>query len=75
MFFVGTIRKYLTGIVIGLVVGLWVGVNIGRDQPLYSNPLNTGSLTDKVKRKADDILNDTKKSLREQLKGEADSRL
>ncbi len=75
MFFVGTIRKYLMGIVIGLAVGLWLGVNIGKDQPLYSNPLNTESLADEAKRKAGDILEHTKKSLREQLKGEADSRL
>ncbi len=74
MFFVGTIRKYLTGIVIGLAVGLWVGVNIGKDQPLYSNPLNTESLADEAKRKAGDIFEDTKKSLREKLEDEADSR-
>jgi len=75
MFLIGTMRKYLTGILIGLTAGLWMGVNIGKEQPLYSNPLTTLSLSDKAKEKANDILNDTKKALREQLKDEANSRL
>ena len=75
MFFIGTARKYTTGIVIGLAAGLWMGVNIGKDQPLYSNPFNTESITKKASRKAGDMFKDAKSSLREQLKDEADDRI
>jgi len=75
MFFVGTIKKYIVGIIIGSAAGLWVGINIGKDQPIYSYPFNTEALSDKAKRTAGDILKDTKESLREKLKDEADSRL
>jgi len=75
MFFVSTIKKYIIGIVVGLTVGLWVGVNIGRDQPIYNYPFNAEIWSNKAKRTAEDIINKTKKTLREQLKDEADSRL
>ena len=75
MFLIGTVKKYVTGIIIGLAAGLWIGVNIGKEQPLYSNPFNTESITSKAKQKADDILKDAKSSLREKLKDEADDRI
>lgn len=31
-------KPFLTGIVVGLLLGMWFGVNLGKNQPLYSNP-------------------------------------
>lgn len=75
MIFVSKIKRYVIGIIIGFAAGMWIGVNTGKEQPIYSNPFNTDSLADKAKRKADDIISDTKKSLRDRLKDEADDRI
>lgn len=75
MIFVSRIRRYVVGIIIGGLIGFWVGVNYGKGEPLYSYPFNNDTLTEKAKRKADDILKDTKKTLREKLKDEADDRI
>lgn len=57
----------LAGLLIGLCAGLWFGVNIGKDQPLYSNPFDSRSLQQKAKRTADDVLKETKRVLRKSL--------
>ncbi len=61
------LKILVAGLVIGLCAGLWFGVNFGRDQPLYSNPFNSESLQQKVKRTADDVLENTKRALRKSL--------
>ena len=33
------LRAFAIGLLIGGLTGLWLGINIGRDQPLLSNPL------------------------------------
>lgn len=32
------LRGFALGLLIGGLVGLWLGINIGKDQPLFSNP-------------------------------------
>lgn len=44
-----TLKTLILGIVIGLVAGLWFGINIGKDKPWYSNPLEERSVTEKIK--------------------------
>ena len=44
-----TLKPVLIGIIIGLVLGLWFGVNIGKQQPFYSNPFKERSVGDKLK--------------------------
>ncbi len=61
------LKMLLLGSFLGLCVGLWFGVNIGKDQPLYSNPFDSNTLQKKAKRTADEVLNDTKRALRESL--------
>jgi len=34
------LRAFALGLLIGGLGGLWFGINIGRDQPLLSNPLS-----------------------------------
>lgn len=33
------LRAFALGLLIGGLGGLWIGINIGKDQPLFSNPL------------------------------------
>jgi len=35
---------------LGVVLGMWFGVNIGREVPWYSNPFDTDSLNQKLKK-------------------------
>jgi hypothetical protein len=63
-----SIRDITFGIIIGLFVGLWFGVNIGKDKPLLSNPFVEEDIQQKAKRKAEEVIKDTKEAIREQLK-------
>jgi uncharacterized membrane protein YraQ (UPF0718 family) len=67
MVFVTSVRKYVTGIIIGLIIGLWFGVNIGKDQSIFSNPFKETALTEQMKEKAQDVIKDTKRAVREKL--------
>jgi hypothetical protein len=42
------IKKLLIGWCVGIVIGLWFGVNLGKDQPIYSNPFHKVSLKDRM---------------------------
>lgn len=64
------IKKLITGIVIGLVVGLWMGVNIGKNQPIWANPFAEKSLGKQAKEKANEVIKDAKKALRDKLDDE-----
>ena len=67
MVVVSSVRKYVTGIIIGLIFGLWFGVNIGKDQSIFTNPFKETALTEKMKDKAQDVIKDTKRAVREKL--------
>lgn len=43
------LRTLIIGIVIGLLLGLWFGVNIGRDQPIFSNPFSEATVKEKIR--------------------------
>lgn len=61
------IKMLLLGCFLGLCVGLWFGVNLGKGQPLYSNPFDSDTLQKKAKHTADEMLEDTKRALRKSL--------
>lgn len=42
------LRAFAFGLLLGGLAGLWLGINIGRDQPLLSNPLTTAPAVDSV---------------------------
>ena len=63
-------RKFTFGLVIGLCTGLWAGVNIGRDQPIWANPFEKKSLTKQASEKANKMIKDAKRAVRESLKEE-----
>ena len=33
----------------GVAIGMWLGVNIGRELPWYSNPIDTQTLNQRIK--------------------------
>ncbi len=60
----------------GLLIGMALGVNIGREQPLLSNPFHKESLAEKAKRLSGETLEQSGKalekagqSLQDKLKG------
>ena len=63
-----SIRQISFGIIIGLILGLWFGVNMGKNKPLFSNPFAEEDLQLKAKQKTEEIIQDTKEVIREQLK-------
>jgi hypothetical protein len=44
-----TIKMLFMGILLGLIVGLWLGVNIGKGNPIFSNPFAKENLQKKIK--------------------------
>ena len=41
-------KKLIMGFIIGVIIGLWFGINIGRDEPLFSNPLTERSIQERL---------------------------
>lgn len=62
-----SMKKYLIGAVIGLLIGMWFGVNIGQDRPIWANPFNKRTITEKAKDVTSDVIKDTKKAIIKKL--------
>ncbi|TDY02641.1 hypothetical protein [Thiohalophilus thiocyanatoxydans] len=43
------LKLILSGIIIGLALGLWFGVNIGKGNPILSNPFDGPTLKQRLK--------------------------
>jgi hypothetical protein len=50
------LKVVLLSITLGVAIGMWLGVNIGREVPWYSNPFNTNTLNQKLKRATGETL-------------------
>jgi hypothetical protein len=59
------LKTIVISLVIGLAIGLALGVNIGREQPLLSNPFHKESLAEKAKRIGGETLEQGGKALQE----------
>lgn len=46
-------KKQIYLIIIVLVVGIWLGINLIQDQPLFSNPFDDESVTERAKEGAE----------------------
>lgn len=62
------LKLIILGVVIGLCVGLWFGVNIGKGKSIYSNPFEEISLKERIKKKGNEVMEDTKDAIRDSLK-------
>lgn len=58
-----TLKRIFIGFVLGAVVAFPLGMNFGRNAPLLSNPFASRDITDKVKTKADDIIENTREAI------------
>ena len=58
-------RTIVISLVVGLLIGLALGVNIGREQPLLSNPFHKESLAEKAKRIGGETLEESGKALQQ----------
>ena len=67
-------KDLLVGLLIGGILGLWMGINLGKEQPLMSNPLaEQGTMKDfnkqideiqeSVSKKSQELYNDSKKAM------------
>lgn len=50
------LKIVLLNLAIGIAIGMWLGVNTGREVPLYSNPFDTESLNQKLKKATGETL-------------------
>ncbi|MFW5970258.1 MAG: hypothetical protein ACOCP9_06435 [Halofilum sp. (in: g-proteobacteria)] len=44
------LRGFAVGLLVGGLIGLWFGMNIGKDQPLLSNPFARVTLSERLDR-------------------------
>jgi hypothetical protein len=49
-------KSILVGFVAGASVGLWFGVNLGKEQPIFSNPFTDAALTSRIKQTGEKIM-------------------
>jgi len=61
------IKTLVLGIVLGLLAGLWFGYNLGRDEPLFSNPFADRSLQEKARETTSGVIEDTRRVLNKSL--------
>jgi hypothetical protein len=62
-----TVNGIIIGLIIGAAVGGWLGVNYGRGVPLDSNPFKEPTLAERAQWKAEEIYDDTKRAIDEEL--------
>ncbi len=71
-------KDLLLGFLIGGIIGLWIGVNLGKDQPIMSNPFGDSvrmqemdkkfqQIQKDVSKKSKEIYNDTKRAVDDAL--------
>jgi gas vesicle protein len=72
-------KDLILGLLIGAILGLWFGVNLGKEQPLFTNPFVKESKMQELGRtmeqvgqdvgeKSKDLYQDTKDAVNEALK-------
>ncbi len=62
-------KKFFFGLVVGAVIAFPLGINFGKDVPLLSNPFAAKpDFSDRVKQRADDLIEDTKEAIHDATK-------
>lgn len=61
------LKTLVLGIAMGLLAGLWFGYNLGRDEPLFSNPFADRSLQEKARETTSEVIEDTRRALKKSL--------
>ncbi len=71
-------KDLLLGFLIGGIIGLWIGVNLGKEQPLMSNPFSDNprmqeldkkfqQIQKDISKKSQELYNDTKRAVDDAL--------
>jgi len=50
------IKVVLFSLIVGVAIGMWFGVNIGRNEPLYSNPFDAHTINQQLKKATGETL-------------------
>lgn len=58
-------KDILLGFLIGGIVGLWVGVNLGKEQPIMSNPFGDSARVQELDKKFTELQKDLSKKSKE----------
>ncbi len=58
-------KDLLLGFLIGGIIGLWIGVNLGKDQPIMSNPFGDSARMQEIDKKFQQIQKDVSKKSKE----------
>jgi hypothetical protein len=61
------LKILLIGVAFGGAFGLWFGYNLGREEPVFSNPFTDRSLQDKARETTSEVIQDTKRALNKSL--------
>lgn len=61
------IKKLVIGFCAGIVIGLWFGVNLGKGQPIYSNPFHNVSVKDRLVESGGDMLEKSGRALKNSI--------
>ncbi len=59
------LKLILFGVIIGLAIGFWFGVNIGKGQPILSNPFDGPTLKQQLKETTGDAMERAGKKVEE----------
>lgn len=58
-------KDILLGFLIGGIVGLWVGVNLGKEQPIMSNPFGDSARVQELDKKFTELQKDLSEKSKE----------
>lgn len=58
-------KPLLISLIIGLLLGLWFGVNIGKGNPLFSNPFSKRAIEGTLRESGEKVLEKSGKALEE----------
>jgi len=61
------LKKLVIGFCAGMVIGLWFGVNLGKGQPIYSNPFHNVSIKNRLVESSGDALEKSGRALKNSL--------
>lgn len=60
-------KKMMAVMVVAVLLGLWLGINLGREQPLFSNPFVEKTAADKLLDATAEMFEDSRRALKRSL--------
>jgi hypothetical protein len=61
-------KKFVLGLIIGIIIAFPAGINFGRGLPFWSNPFVKRDIKERVKVKAENLLEETKEAIHDATK-------